>query len=251
MEQVGPELRQETLRARLERGAPLSLGAAAREFGVSTDTIRRDLKALEDRGLARCIRGGAMPVLRPARPAMVRMAQAGAAAERLAAAALALIEDGMAIALDGGTTVLALAQRLPPLPNALIVTPAPGVALATIAAGIPTHLIGGRLSGLGAIAVGHGTVAGFESIAVDLAILGACGMEAAFGLSADDPDEADVKRAMAASSRRTVVLTGQEKLGRRARHRVAACGGLDVLVTDADRQDTEPFAAEGLEIVHA
>ncbi|MGR3578728.1 MAG: DeoR family transcriptional regulator, partial [Sagittula sp.] len=54
-----PEARQDALRLRLDRGLPLNLAALAEEFGVSTDSIRRDLKALEAQGHARCIRGGA------------------------------------------------------------------------------------------------------------------------------------------------------------------------------------------------
>ena len=42
-----PEARQETLRARLERGLSLSLSSTAAEFDVSIDTLRRDLKALD------------------------------------------------------------------------------------------------------------------------------------------------------------------------------------------------------------
>ena len=76
-EQFGPELRQNALRRRLERGSALFLSTAAKEFGVSVDSIRRDLKALEEQGIARCIRGGALPVARPVRPALERMARIG------------------------------------------------------------------------------------------------------------------------------------------------------------------------------
>ena len=243
-----PEARQETLRARLERGLSLSLSATAAEFDVSIDTLRRDLKALEAQGYARCIRGGAMPVARPARPALDRMTETAATHEALVAATLPLIEDGMVLMLDGGTTVLALAQALPPLPNGLIVTPAPAVALAALAAGTPVQLVGGRLSPYGAIAVGHEAVEAISGIASDLACLGACGIDATFGLGADDMDESAVKRAMIDAAHRSVVMTTAEKLGRRARHRVAPCKALGVMVSNATTQQTAPFAKTGMEI---
>lgn len=246
-----PEARQHALRTRLERGVPIALSAAATEFGVSIDSVRRDLRALEAQGFARCVRGGAMPVSRPAGAALARAAASGAAHEALAAAALPLIEDGMALLLDGGSTILALAQALPPLPNSLVVTPAPAVALACLAVGINTQLVGGRLSRLGAICVGHGAVEGMSGVAADLAFLGACSLDAGFGLGADDLDEAHVKRAMVSASHRTVVVAGGSKLGRRARHRVAGCDALDVLITDADPAVTQLFADAGLEIRHA
>ncbi|WP_370311736.1 DeoR/GlpR family DNA-binding transcription regulator [Sagittula sp.] len=245
-----PEARQDALRLRLDRGLPLNLAALAEEFGVSTDSIRRDLKALEAQGHARCIRGGALPVTRPAAHTLDRLGHSGAEQAALAATALPLIENGMVLMMDGGTSVLALAQGLPHLPDCLVVTPAPAVALATLAAGIPTHLVGGRLSGFGAVAVGHETVTALDGIAADLAFIGVCGLDAGFGLSADDPDEAHVKRAMIASAHRAVVLTGAAKLGLRARHRVAPCTALDLLITDATTDLTAPLAASGLEIRH-
>lgn len=246
-----PEARQEILRARAASGQPFSLAALVEEFGVSADTIRRDLLALEAEGALRRIRGGALPVLPPAEPIPARLRRPNLAAGRIAAAALPLVEDGMVVMLDGGTTVTQLAASLPPLHRALAVTPSPAVATATLAAGIETVLIGGRLSGFGGIAVGTSTCQDISGIAADICFLGACGMEADFGLSADHLDEAAVKSAMQATSAQSVVLAGGEKLGRRARHRVALCSDIDLLVTDADPKDTGAFAATGLEIRHA
>lgn len=245
-----PEARLSDLRARLQRGVPLELAAVAEEFGVSVDTVRRDLKQLEAQGMARCVRGGAMPVQRPLVPALERSTNINAQQVALAAAVLPLIEDGMVLMLDGGTTVLTLAQMLPVLPNSLIVTPAPAVALAGLAAGIETQLIGGRLSAFGAISVGHDAVDSLSRVAADLAVLGVCGMEAGFGYSADNLDEAHVKQAMLAASHRSIALTTATKLGRRARHRVSSCDRLDMLITDGDAQTTGPLAETGLEIHH-
>ena len=243
-----PDARQDMLRARLERGQSLELASIAAEFEVSVDTVRRDLKRLETLGVARCVRGGAMPVARPSGSALRRMAQGHARYEALAARALPLIEDGMVLLLDGGATVLALAQALPPLPNGLVVTPAPAVALACLAAGVPTHLVGGRLSGSGAICVGHEAVMALSDVAADIAFLGVCGLDAEFGLSADDPDEASVKRAMGLASHRTVALTGSDKLGRRARHRVLPVKEISLLITDASLDATGDFTSKGLEV---
>ncbi|WP_068118176.1 DeoR/GlpR family DNA-binding transcription regulator [Tropicimonas marinistellae] len=246
-----PEARQAILRVRATSGAPLVLGTLAEEFGVSVDTIRRDLLALEAAGMVQRVRGGALPVMPVSDPMSTRIRTPSPAAERIAAAALGLIEDGMVLMLDGGTTVAKLAATLPPLPRSLVVTPAPVVATATLAAGIETLLIGGRLSAFGGIAVGQGTCEAISNVSVDVCFLGACGLDAAFGLSADDLDEAAVRRAMHGASRKTAVLTGEPKLGRRARHRVLPCDALDVLVTDAGGAKTAPLAETGLEIRHA
>ncbi|WP_198666124.1 DeoR/GlpR family DNA-binding transcription regulator [Tropicimonas sp. IMCC34043] len=245
-----PDSRQSILTERAAQGLPLSLSGLAEEFGVSPDTIRRDLLALEAAGAVRRVRGGALPVVTPAGPVLERLMTADDAAERIAAAALSLIEDGMVLMFDGGSTVMRLARSLPALPRALVVTPAPAVALATMSKGIETILVGGRLSGFGGIAVGQAAVAAIADIAADLCFLGACGLSADFGLSADNPDEAAVKRAMCSAAPRAVVLTGAAKLGRRARHRVVACADLDLLITDAGGAETAALSDAVLEVRH-
>ncbi|SFD06633.1 DeoR/GlpR family DNA-binding transcription regulator [Tropicimonas isoalkanivorans] len=243
-----PEGRQSILRARAAAGAPLPMAALAEEFGVSVDTIRRDLLALEAEGAIQRVRGGALPVMQPVEPLVTRMRTSDAAAHCIASRALDLIEDGMVVMLDGGTTIARLAAKLPPLPHALIITPAPAVAVATLAAGIETVLIGGQMSALGGMAVGQRACEAVSATAADLCLLGACGLEPTFGLSADRLDEAAVKAAMGAASSRTAVLTDRSKLGRRARHRVVPCAKLDVLVTDASSEETAAFHEVGLEI---
>ena len=88
-------------------------------------------------------------------------------------------------------------------------------------------------------------------VAADLALIGACGIDAAFGLSADDPDEAALKTAMIETSARAAVLTGAAKIGRRARHRVVECTALHLLVTDATVEQTADLEDTGLEVRHA
>ncbi len=239
------------LRLRIADGHPLILSALAAEFDVSPDTVRRDLLALEAEGSVQRVRGGALPVLHPMAPLPERQATVGPLADRLATTALALIEDGMVLMLDGGTSVTRLARFLPALPRSLVVTPAPSVALQTLARGIETVLIGGRLSPFGGVAVGYSAERDLSATAADMCILGACGLQAGFGLSADNLDEAAVKRSMVASSHRSVVLAGAGKLGRKARHRVVPCAELDVLVTDALPSDTRELAEAGMEIQHA
>lgn len=243
-----PDTRQAILRSRLSRGAPLIAVALAKEFGVSTDTIRRDLLALEGGGEVRRVRGGAVPVAAPMAPLHRRRPTAAPLPDGLVKRARDQIRDGMVVLLDGGRTVLALAQDLPCLRHCLIVTPAPAAALASLSRGLETLLIGGYLSASGGIAVGADAERAIGDVAADLCLLGACGIDPDFGLSADDHAERGIKRRMAASSHRTIVLTTQDKLGRRARHRVLPCADIDQLITDAPAALTTRFAAAGVEV---
>ncbi|BBI48864.1 hypothetical protein HORIV_12850 [Vreelandella olivaria] len=64
-----PETRQQQLLAKLASGEQLIAQDLAVEFGVSLDTIRRDIIALEQQGKAQRVRGGAVATA-PASPAV-------------------------------------------------------------------------------------------------------------------------------------------------------------------------------------
>lgn len=242
-----PDTRQDILRRRLAAGQMLAAAALADEFAVSPDTIRRDLVALEAAGVARRTRGGVLPVLQPAAPMGERRSTVAPA---LVAAAARLVKDGMAIAIDGGTTMLALARALPAAPRILVVTPSPAVAVVCLEKRVSAHLIGGRLSHAGGVAVGADAERAVAATAVDLCFLGVCGLDASSGLGADDPDEASLKRAMAGVASRTIAVTAAEKIGRRARHRALSAEALDLLFTDAPRDAVAALVAAGVVVRH-
>ncbi|WP_068296313.1 DeoR/GlpR family DNA-binding transcription regulator [Pararhodobacter sp. CCB-MM2] len=240
-----PEIRQRALAQRLARGGELDLAALAGEFGVSTDTMRRDLIALEERGLVERVRGGAVPRAVPAVPMTERR---NVLSEAVLTLALAQVAGANTLVLDGGTSVAALAARLQPRAGLLVVTPAPAVALAAQACGIEVALIGGTMSARGGIATGAETCAALARIAADVTVLGACGLDAEFGLSSDDAGESAVKATMAACAPRCLILTGAEKVGTRARHRTLPPETIDLVITDR----ALPALAEApFEILHA
>src|SRR5215470_3170152 len=103
------------MRALIEQRAFARVAELSQELGVSAVTVRSDLDALEAEGGIRRIRGGAMPVdaarlqERSFEQAAVEAAEAKA---RIAAAAADLLEPGMSILLDVGTTAAAVAREL-------------------------------------------------------------------------------------------------------------------------------------------
>ena len=85
----------------------------------------------------------------------------------------------------------------------------------------------------GGIATGDLALTRAADVSADMAILGACGLDISFGLSSDDYDEAQMKRAMCNAANRTLVVTEGEKLGRRARHHTLALNEIDTIISDA------------------
>ncbi|MFD1797346.1 DeoR/GlpR transcriptional regulator [Paracoccus aurantiacus] len=245
-----PQTRQTLISERLDNNRPLIASELAAEFDISLDTLRRDLIALEQRGVLQRIRGGAIPASPPLPPYATRALRPEPGLDALAEAVAPMLAGLGTVILDGGTTMNVVAARLPEGFDGLVVTPAPSVALAALQRGARVHLIGGALCPDGAIATGGEAERAISQIAADICLLGACGLWPGFGLSAEDSAEAGVKRAMAGASRRVAVVALQSKLARRGRHRILGAEEIDLLVTDASPEETGPFRDAGTEVHH-
>lgn len=245
-----PQIRQDMLAESLNAGAPLVVTALADQLGVSIDTIRRDLIALEQRGLVRRVRGGAVPVTTPMANYMARAETPDPDVPLLAERAVKLLKGHETVFLDAGTTMNAVAAQLPLGFAGLIVTPAPSVALAALARNAEIHLIGGALCPEGAMATGGATERAVSEFAADVCFLGACGLWPDFGLSSEEGREAGVKRAMAQASVRKVVVTSAGKFERLGRHRVLELGEISTLVTDANDAMVAPYRDAGIEVIN-
>lgn len=118
-----PERRQRILDLVKETGYS-SVVELGERFGVSEMTVRRDLSRLEEQGLVRVVHGGVSAVTDLLAPVefQFRRQQHMSAKRAIAARAATMVENGSVIALDGGTTVLELARRLPDGCNATVVT---------------------------------------------------------------------------------------------------------------------------------
>ncbi|MDH4572503.1 hypothetical protein CUR86_08550 [Salinicola acroporae] len=246
-----PQTRQQKLLARLANGDELIAQELAVEFEVSLDTIRRDIIALEQRGEVQRVRGGAVSAAPPSPPMQYRTSNQNPAVAAIASRTLREIEGASTLLLDGGTTLLAVAERLQPKPGLLVMTPSPWIAVACQKNGVEVFMLGGKLSPSGGINVGDAALLATTDVHVDIAVLGVCGIDPAFGLSADDLHEAQLKLAMTRASARTIALASREKIGRRARYRAVAPEYLDCLITDADASAVMDFNQDGMEIIHA
>ena len=120
-------------------------------------------------------------------------------------------------------------------------TVAPALAAAETVA---LTVIGGRVRGVTAAAVGAGAVRAIESLRPDVAFIGTNGLSAGFGLSTPDPEEAAVKRAIVDAARRVIVVADAGKFGAESLVTFASLSSIDVLVTDAA---PEPDLAAGLQ----
>ncbi|NYE00124.1 DeoR family fructose operon transcriptional repressor [Kineosphaera limosa] len=253
------EERQEALVAEARRAGRISVAQAADVHGVTPETIRRDLAALDSRGLLRRVHGGAVPT------ESLRLVELGVAERsgsragekaRIARAALAHVPSGpgSTMLLDAGTTTAGLAAILPADPELTIITGS--MPIATVASQRcpgPVQFVGGRVRGLTQTTVGAEAVAVVDALRVDVAFVGTNGLTAGHGCSTPDAEEAAVKRAIVSSSRRVVVLADSSKVGVEYLRSFAPLADIDVLITDADVDPAFRSACvtSGIEVVLA
>ena len=207
----------------------------AEDLGVTTETIRRDLSALERRGHLRRVHGGAIPIERLGTEPDVAMRDAVMTAEkeRIAKAALAELPDEGSILLDAGTTTWRFAQVLPTDRELTVVTNALNVAAALATRPNLTVLtLGGRVRARTLAAVDVWALGQLRDTFVDVAFMGTNGVSAERGLTTPDPTEGAVKRAMIAAARRTVVLADHTKVGNDHLVKFADVRDIDTFVTD-------------------
>ena len=248
--------RHTAIAAELQSAGRVSVAGLAEHFDVTTETVRRDLDALESAGVLRRVHGGAVPVGRSSVVELSvaeREGQHGTAKSAIARAAMRLVPPTFtgSIALDAGTTCAAVASELarwePEVAGSTITVITNSVPIAATlqhSEHVELHLLGGRVRGVTSAAVGTATVDQIGALRPDVAFIGTNGVSVERGLSTPDLAEARVKRALLASSRRTVVLADHSKFGREDFARVAPLAEVDTVVTDSS---VDPDLADDVE----
>ena len=229
----------------LRQNGSLRVAVEAQRFGVSEETIRRDIKRLAADGLAVPVFGGAVldeaasaeraaEVRAAAIPPVSQRRQEGAKAA-IARVARDLVEPGQVVILDAGTTTLALARALGGLAGLTIVTNS--LEVAGVCAGHPeatTYVLGGRVVPGSLGMIGPQAEHELAGLNADWAFLGAAAVEVGGAFTSADPYEAAVKRAMIRAARRAAVLADATKFGARRLAAFARPEDIDCLVTTPD-----------------
>jgi DeoR/GlpR family transcriptional regulator of sugar metabolism len=242
--------RSELLKVAKTRGS-ITVTEIASEFAVSADTIRRDLDYLASRGLLTRTHGGAVPVdgfVDRDTPVALRVNARAAEQARIARAAAALIADGEALIINGGSTTRAFVAELGALRNLTIVTNnlgVPGAIPPNTARGL--YLLGGHVRLELQVTIGAVGFANAGPISADTAIIGVGGVSAR-GVSTTMLEESTMIAAMMESARRVIVLADSAKFGATVLAHIAPLAGIHVLVTDANPPPALAAALEDAEV---
>ncbi|MTD52722.1 DeoR/GlpR family DNA-binding transcription regulator [Amycolatopsis pithecellobii] len=257
--------RHERLNALLEmvgQRTRIDVEESARELKVSPATIRRDLDHLAGRQLLTRTRGGAvtsnLAYDLPLRHKTVRNAPEKT---RIGAAAARLVQRGMIVGINGGTTATEVSRALATRPEfndtdatLTVVTNALNIAheLAlrqsikiVITGGVP-RVRSFELTGPLAALVLH-------EVSLDLAFIGLDAIDPVRGLYTHHEAEANLNRLFASQAKEVVAVADSSKLGASAFARICAPSDIDILITDssADPQHVTAFEDAGVQVIVA
>jgi DeoR/GlpR family transcriptional regulator of sugar metabolism len=223
-------------------------------LGVSTETVRRDLSELEDRGLINRTYGGAVrpvafePALAEREKLMV------AERERIAAGAVRLVEPGDILMIGGGATTTIFARRLAAeCDNLTVITHAFSVAVALASNPLHTVLVlPGQYDSREGLIHGPETIEALQRYRASKAVLGAS------GITAEGPSDAGAGAAliygmMMRRSSETIILADHMKFGRPSLAVYGAWSEAVTLVTDQELEGelAQAGAERGLRVIVA
>lgn len=246
--------RLQAIQALVEAGGGARVVDLAEEFGVSTETIRRDLERLEQDGhVVRDHGGVTRSSLRVQDRSYAERARTQFGAKReIARLAAAVITEGMVIAVDSSTTSLALATVLAGRDITVVTN---GLPLAEqLATGSPTRVVltGGELNPRNMSMTGPHALPVAGRYMPDVAFVSTAAI-GDYGASDVDSYEVAVKCALVAGAKRVVVLADHTKIGKAGTQQVLAWEAISAVITDRlpDESFVSLCATKNVELIYS
>ncbi|MCC6000149.1 MAG: DeoR/GlpR transcriptional regulator [Pararhodobacter sp.] len=212
----------------------------AEHFGVTVQTIRRDLAELDEGGKLERVHGGA--ILRSGTTNIAYRGRRALNAEgkrAIARACAAEIPDGASVFLNIGTTTEAVAEALRHRSGLLVVTNNMNVAnILSANADCQIILAGGTLRRSDGGLTGNLTETTIRQFKFDLAVIGCSALDVDGDILDYDIQEVGVSREIVRRSRHIWLVADHTKFQRQAPARIASMGEIDTMFTDMPLPET-------------
>ncbi len=222
------------------------------EVNVSEDTIRRDLQELAETGKVIKVHGGALSQSFNQLYYSVSNVYSQNQKKIIAQKAASLIHDGMFVLTSGGTTILELARSLPKELRATFISGSlPAILEYMYHPNIEVIVIGDKVSKNSKITVGADAIAKIHQINADLCFLGINAIDTTHGITDNDWDVVQIKKAMIGSAKKIVCLTIAEKINSVQPIHVCPIGKIDILITELPPSDPllKPYVDAGITVL--
>ncbi len=246
--------RRQHIVSRIQKDGRVLVGELSEELQISQITIRKDLDYLQSKGLIQRSHGGALRV----QPSTLvdptlqeKLKQHSEEKQRIAARALAMVEEGHCIILDSGTTTTAIAQGLKRFSELTVVTNAVNIAIELAGTTLEVILLGGTLRRNSFSLVGPFAEDNLQEIHADILFLGVDGFDADVGITTPNFLESRVNRAMVKAAQKVVVVCDSSKFQRRSLSRIAPPEAVHSVITDRKlpQEIADTLRGQGVEVV--
>lgn len=224
----------------------------SQQINVSDDTIRRDLQQLADENKIIKVHGGALSLSFHNSHYSSKEIYGYSQKSIVAKKAVSLIKDGMFILTGGGTTIIELARILPASLHCTFISGSiPALFEYANHPNIEVIAIGDKISKNSKITVGQEAITKIRQIKADLCILGINAINLQNGISDNDWDVVEIKKAMIESAHRFICLTISEKINSQQPIQVCDIKKIDTIITELrpDDQLLKPYVEAGIKIL--
>lgn len=230
--------RRTMLLAQLKNEKRVLIADMSQKFGVSEETIRRDMEKLEQEGYATRTYGGAVynDDSRRELPYEIRKRTNVEAKEKMARSAASLIADGDYIMLDESTTSMYVARAIKARRNITLITNSieSVLELAGDVQDWNIHCTGGLLKPYALAFTGHRAESMVSAYHVNITLISCEGIDLTAGYTDSKDENALLKRAMMASAKRVILVVDSTKFGKVSFISIGKFSEIDTLITDKD-----------------
>ena len=250
--------RRERIVALLREQGSVQIPALAERFRVSTQTLRKDLNFLDDKGI--CTRSSGGAILRRGGPSPteeaidVKRTLFAAEKVRIGRAAAALIKNDESVLLDSGTTTLQIARHIEASASLVVVTSDVGIMNEMVGReNVQLVFLGGTLRRKNLSFYGTQTERAVQDLHVDKLFLAADGFDIGKGVTTHFEPEALLNRLMCKAASEIIMVADSSKFGRICLHKTIEPQGIAKVVTDTGIPDTtrEALTRIGVEVIIA
>jgi DeoR/GlpR family transcriptional regulator of sugar metabolism len=245
--------RTKEILARLEQQNRVVSETLAAEFGVSEDTIRRDLRELAALGHCKKVYGGALSITSSGRTAEERLTEASNRKPALGQKLATLVRPKQFVYLDAGSTNLAAARALPTNAQLTVATNDPMIAAClALRSDIDLVMVGGKVDTRTGSALGSHTMSIVQKMKFDLLLLGTCAVDAVAGITSFQLEDASLKAVLIENASQIATAVHSEKFFSIAPFYVCDTNMIDDLVVEktVPSEHLKPFIENGVRLHH-
>lgn len=227
--------RHQNILDRVRRDQRVRIAQLSRELAVSSVTIRKDLRLLEQKNLIYRRGGQAFAKQEPV-PSFIQQVERkdvdGYAG--LAFAAAGLLAQGDSIMVAAGRPMLALAERIPEALTLTVVTSSLEVALSLLdRSSVETMQLPGLINRSGMAASGSYALNALQGMFFDKCFLNVDGIDPRYGLTMDCYHHAELSKEVIRLSKSVIVLADSSQFGKRTFSRIVGIDKVDQVITDS------------------